>query len=67
MKFDGFGHINIVIDDLEKAADYYAGLLGTKKVQEFPHFKNIGVSKCRDRSIGLGLAPEPFYILRNAE
>jgi len=45
VQFDGFGHINIVVDDLEKAADYYAGLLGAKKVQEFPHFKNIGFSK----------------------
>ena len=45
VQFDGFGHINIITDDLEKAADYYVGLLGAKKVQKFPHFKNVGFSK----------------------
>ena len=45
IEFDGFGHINIIIDDLDKAAEYYVGLLGAEKVQEFPHFKNVGFLK----------------------
>ncbi len=54
VEFDGFGHINIIIDDLEKAAEYYVGLLGAEKVQEFPHFKNVGFS----RSAGFLEKPE---------
>ncbi len=34
VEFDGFGHINIITDDIETAADYYVGLLGAKKVKK---------------------------------
>ena len=45
IKFLGFGHINIVVDNIKIASDYYADLLGAIKTQAFPHFKNAGFAK----------------------
>lgn len=45
MKLRGFGHINIVVDDLKKATLFYEKSLGVVPIQEAPHFKNIGFAK----------------------
>lgn len=45
IKFTGFGHISINVPDIEDATVYYETLLGAKRIQEFPHFKNIGFAK----------------------
>ena len=37
-----FGHINIVVDDIEKASRFYENLFNAKQIQYFPHFKNKG-------------------------
>jgi methylmalonyl-CoA/ethylmalonyl-CoA epimerase len=42
IEFDGLGHVNIVADDLEAATRFYEELLGAKRVQDFPHFRNRG-------------------------
>ncbi len=45
IQYDGLGHINIIVDDIAFASDYYVDILQAKKVQRFPHFKNIGFAK----------------------
>jgi len=45
LQFNGLGHINIVVDDIEKASQFYQDVFGAKKSQEFPHFKNSGFAK----------------------
>ena len=45
IKLKGFGHINIVVDDINKATQFYQDSLGAIPVQEVPHFKNIGFAK----------------------
>lgn len=44
-KVIGLGHINVVVDDLLSAVEYYQKLFSAKQVQIFPHFKNIGFAK----------------------
>lgn len=39
------GHLNIVVDDIHSAADYYENLFGAIKRKILPHFKNIGFAK----------------------
>lgn len=41
----GFGHINIVVDSIEKATNYYIQLLDAKPIQFFSGFKNKGFAK----------------------
>ncbi|GEM77671.1 VOC family protein [Vibrio sagamiensis] len=41
----GLGHINIVVDNIDLASDYYADLLSAVPVQRFNNFKNEGFSK----------------------
>lgn len=43
--YKALGHINIVVDDIEKAIEYYNKLLFCIPRQIFPHFKNEGFSK----------------------
>ncbi|PIQ43834.1 MAG: bleomycin resistance protein [Gammaproteobacteria bacterium CG11_big_fil_rev_8_21_14_0_20_46_22] len=45
LKIHGLGHINIVVDNIEKAMTYYENLLGATPQQLFPHFRNVGFSK----------------------
>lgn len=45
IKLKGLGHINIVVDDIHKATQFYQDSLGAIPVQEVPHFKNIGFAK----------------------
>jgi maltose O-acetyltransferase len=54
IKFDGLGHINIVVDSIESAKKFYVELLGAIPVQLFPNFKNIGFA----RSAGFMETPE---------
>ncbi len=42
IKFNGLGHINIVVDDITKASEFYERVFGAVPQQEFPHFKNRG-------------------------
>jgi len=41
----GFSHLNIVVDSIEEAIEFYKNLLGSVCSIKFPHFKNIGFSK----------------------
>lgn len=43
--FTGFGHINIVVDDIDKATAFYRESLGAIPVQEARHFKNLGFAR----------------------
>ncbi len=45
IEFLSVGHVNIVVDDIEKATAFYGNALGAKPVQDFPHFRNIGFAK----------------------
>ena len=45
IKFSTLGHINIVVDDIEEATDFYVRSLGASPVQDFPHFRNLGFAK----------------------
>ncbi len=44
-KFKGLGHISLNVDDINAATEYYCDLFGAKKLQQFPHLKNIGFAK----------------------
>ncbi|QTL40386.1 VOC family protein [Xenorhabdus budapestensis] len=48
-----FGHINIVVDDVDEATSYYHKLFGFELVQFFPRFRNVGFAK------GAGFLKEP--------
>ena len=54
IQYDTLGHINIVVDDIERATDFYRNALGAEPMQDFPHFKNVGFAK----SAGFLDAPE---------
>lgn len=41
----GFGHINIVVEDIEEATNFYQSIFGFELIQSFPHFKNVGFAK----------------------
>lgn len=41
----GLGHINIVVDSIEEASEYYQELFSAKPIQCFPSFKNTGFAK----------------------
>ncbi len=43
--FKGLGHINIVVDDMMAAIDFYKNLFGAIPRQFFPHFNNKGFAK----------------------
>jgi methylmalonyl-CoA/ethylmalonyl-CoA epimerase len=45
MKLKSFGHINIVVDDVEGATQFYRDSLSAVPVHEAAHFKNIGFAK----------------------
>lgn len=45
IKYVGLGHICIIVDNVEKATEFYQRALGAIPIQEFPHFKNIGFAK----------------------
>lgn len=45
MKFHGLGHINIVVDNIKDASDFYEKIFGGIPHQEFNKFKNIGFAK----------------------
>ncbi len=42
LKIIGLGHINIVVDEINEATEFYKKLFGAVPFQEFPHFKNRG-------------------------
>jgi methylmalonyl-CoA/ethylmalonyl-CoA epimerase len=45
IQFDTLGHINIVVDDIEEATEFYRELFGAVPIQDFPHFRNNGFAK----------------------
>ncbi|OWO78673.1 bleomycin resistance protein [Photorhabdus luminescens] len=45
INFKGLGHINIVVDDVMAAIDFYKNLFGAIPRQLFSHFKNKGFAK----------------------
>ena len=45
IKLQSFGHINIVVDDVDRATEFYRASLGAVPVHEAPNFKNIGFAK----------------------
>jgi methylmalonyl-CoA/ethylmalonyl-CoA epimerase len=45
MKLQSFGHISIVVDDVDRATQFYGRSLGAVPVHEAPNFKNIGYAK----------------------
>lgn len=45
IQFDTFGHISIVVDNIEEATEFYRELFGAVPIQDFPHFKNNGFAK----------------------
>jgi len=45
LKLKSFGHINIVVDNLDTATRFYQASLGAIPVQELPHFKNLGFAR----------------------
>lgn len=45
MNFCGLGHINIVVDDVCMATEFYGRVLKAIPQQEFPNFKNVGFAK----------------------
>lgn len=58
LNIQGLGHINIIVDDINSATEYYKNLLGATPEQIFPNFKNTGFSK----SAGLMEAPEEVEV-----
>lgn len=42
IEFKGFGHVNIIVDDVEVASAFYEALFGAVRVQDFPHLRNRG-------------------------
>jgi maltose O-acetyltransferase len=38
-------HINIIVDDIDEALNFYQNLFGAETIHIFPHFKNIGFAK----------------------
>jgi len=57
----GFGHINITVDCIKEATDFYERMLGAKPIQFFPKFKNIGFAK----SAGFFKKPEEVEVSIN--
>jgi maltose O-acetyltransferase len=45
IQFDGLGHINIVVDDCEKATRFYQSLFNAQLMQSFPNIKNRGFAQ----------------------
>ena len=45
IKFSGLSHININVDNMDNAIQYYEKLFNAKPIQTFPHFKNSGFAK----------------------
>ncbi len=44
-KIKKLDHINIVVDDINEALNFYQNLLEAEKIHIFPHFKNAGFTK----------------------
>jgi catechol 2,3-dioxygenase-like lactoylglutathione lyase family enzyme len=42
IQYESLGHINIVVDDADRATAFYTKVFGAVPVQDFPHFKNVG-------------------------
>lgn len=45
IKFDSLAHINIIVDDIEAATNFYVEVFNATPVQDFPNFKNVGFAK----------------------
>ncbi|KAF5425570.1 MAG: maltose O-acetyltransferase [Candidatus Methanomarinus sp.] len=45
INFESVSHINIVVDDIERATEFYFRVFRAIPIQEFPHFRNIGFAK----------------------
>lgn len=43
--YESLGHLNIAVDDIQEATEFYQRVLGVQPVQEFPQFKNVGFAK----------------------
>ena len=64
----GLSHVNIAVDDIDEAMQFYSNVLGAKKIRIFRNFRNVGFSK----SAGFLDAPESvevsisFMVIPNA-
>lgn len=58
IQFDSLGHINIVVDDIDRATAFYGEAFGAVPAQDFPHFKNVGFA----RSAGFLDEPETVEV-----
>ena len=45
IQFEGFSHINIVVDDMDDAIEFYQRVFGALPKQSFPCFENVGFAK----------------------
>ncbi|WP_298768627.1 VOC family protein [uncultured Shewanella sp.] len=45
IEFQSISHINIVVDDITQACEFYQQVLEAIPVQYFAHFKNVGFAK----------------------
>jgi maltose O-acetyltransferase len=45
VQFETLGHLNIVVDDIERATAFYALAFGAAPLQEFAHFRNVGFAR----------------------
>lgn len=59
--FEGLGHFNVVVDNIDEGMEFYKKLFGAKPIQMFRNFKNIGFAKAagflsNPESINLSIA-----------
>lgn len=45
INFKGLGHINVIVDDIDAASEFYKKIFSAIPHQEFPKFKNVGFAK----------------------
>ncbi|MGV6808716.1 MAG: VOC family protein [bacterium] len=45
IKFDSFGHVCIIVDNIDEATAFYTSLFHAEPIQDFPHFKNKGFAQ----------------------
>lgn len=56
--FQGVGHVNIIVEDIDAASDYYAELFGAEPRQDWRDFRNAGFAK----SAGFLTNPEDVHV-----
>ncbi len=58
IQFESLGHLNIVVDDMDSAIEFYQRIFNAIPHQSFPHFKNKGFAK----SAGFLAEPEKIDV-----